>query len=117
MEYLGGGSALDLVRCRPQPWAACQAGPQDRLTRGPDSAPGPPPRALGSWGSLLHCLGASASVGGCLQSPRLMLRGPGPLLACGAQVGLAPLDTRAQECGSTLSSSTFLAKAMVAFVL
>lgn len=52
-----------------------------------------------------------------MQSPRLMLRGPGPLLACGAQVGLAPLDTRAQECGSTLSSSTFLAKAMVAFVL
>lgn len=24
MEYLGGGSALDLVRCRPKQWAACQ---------------------------------------------------------------------------------------------
>lgn len=41
MEYLGGGSALDLVRCRPQPWTACRAGLQDRLLRGPDSVPGP----------------------------------------------------------------------------
>lgn len=28
MEYLGGGSALDLVRCRPWLWAAGRAGPQ-----------------------------------------------------------------------------------------
>lgn len=34
MEYLGGGSALDLVRCRPKQWAACQGQDQTKESMG-----------------------------------------------------------------------------------
>lgn len=51
MEYLGGGSALDLVRCRPKQWAACQGQDQTKGCYGVV-----PPVSLDSFPTLSWCI-------------------------------------------------------------
>lgn len=63
MEYLGGGSALDLVRCRPQLQAASKGGTrQKKVAVGGCPGSRPTPTACGPLGScgplLLCCFGA-----------------------------------------------------------
>lgn len=74
MEYLGGGSALDLVSWRPGGLGDLVGWGRARLEEviwGLSLNPG------FLWLPLLHCLGDWLFL-----RTQLVLRGPGPLLAC-----------------------------------
>lgn len=87
MEYLGGGSALDLVSWGPSElgdpggWGAQGAGQPGGQGQTEEVVWGLSLNPGFLWPPLLPCLGDWLFL-----RTQLVLRGPGPLLACGEEV-------------------------------